>query len=219
MGSNVFAYQIGDRVISTIQSQHVEARSSWNELPMSLFPRFGVDETVIIHAKVPENAVNTTEHKINPMFDFKVTLAFDYNRHSVPWVAVFDKEQRRSMKKLIVTFIRDEFEIVKVRYIPICKTFLLWFVSFSDFLLSVDGGRIAHLDSSHPTLRGFELEYKWENAQEEDFRAGLISMFLSCMVGLVAIIGWVFLWSDSTISSQQNVQSSTGSGKSGKTKR
>lgn len=115
------AYQIGDRVIATIQSQHVQARSKWNELPIVLFPRFGINEAVIVHAQVPPGAVNTTDQKINTGHDFKVTLAFDYNRHSVPWVSVFDKEQRRTLKKLIVTFIRDEFEIVKVRYNAICK--------------------------------------------------------------------------------------------------
>jgi hypothetical protein len=128
------SYQLGDRVITTIQSQHVQARSPWHELPITLFPRFGIDEKVIVHASIPKDSTNTTEHRINTGYDFKATLAFDYNRHSVPWITIYDKEQHRTLKKLLVTFVRDEFEIVKVHYDPICKSWPMMCCSLSCFI-------------------------------------------------------------------------------------
>lgn len=58
------------------------------------------------------------------------------------------------------------------------------------------------------------MEYKWENAQEEDFRAGIITMFVCCVVSLFAIIGWVFVTMDSSTDSKATMQASSGSGKS-----
>lgn len=54
--------------------------------------------------------------------------------------------------------------------------------------MTVDGTKITKLDSSHPALRGFEMEYVWESVQEEDFGLGVIVMFSS------AVIGFVFLF-------------------------
>lgn len=43
------------------------------------------------------------------------------------------------------------------------------------------------VDPSHPALRGFQLEYRWENVQEEDFGLGVVSMFISALLGFVVI--------------------------------
>jgi hypothetical protein len=58
------------------------------------------------------------------------------------------------------------------------------------------------------------MVYQWENAQAEDYRAGLLTMFFSCLLGLFAIIGWVFFSVDS-----QSTPASSGDGGKTHTKR
>lgn len=116
------AYQLSDPVITSAQSQHIEARTGWYDFPLDALPKFGVEDTAIVHATVPQGVANATNYRINPNFDFKVSLSFDYHRVAVPWFVVYDAQQRRTLKKLKVTFTRDEFEIVKVDYEPICET-------------------------------------------------------------------------------------------------
>eukprot|EP01036_Dinobryon_divergens_P030212 gene30212-39418_t len=49
------------------------------------------------------------------------------------------------------------------------------------------GKKISRLDPSHPALRGFEVEYKWDSVQEEDFELGVATLFLSGVLGFFLI--------------------------------
>ena len=51
----------------------------------------------------------------------------------------------------------------------------------------IDGKKISRLDPSHPALRGFEVEYKWDSVQEEDFELGVATLFLSAVLGFFLI--------------------------------
>lgn len=53
--------------------------------------------------------------------------------------------------------------------------------------ICVDGSKISKVDPTHPTLRGFELQYRWENVQEEDFGLGVIVMFCSALTAFFVL--------------------------------
>ena len=53
--------------------------------------------------------------------------------------------------------------------------------------LHLDGSKLARIDPTHPALRGFELQYKWENVQEEDFGLGAQVMFCSCLISFIVL--------------------------------
>jgi hypothetical protein len=52
------------------------------------------------------------------------------------------------------------------------------------------------VDPTHPTLRGFELQYQWVSVQEEDFGLGVIVMFCSALVFFVLLFGVILFNSD-----------------------
>ena len=60
-------------------------------------------------------------------------------------------------------------------------------------MIHLDGPKIKQLDPSHPALRGFQLEYRWESVEEEDFALGVVVMFIS------ALLGFVLLFSDDSM--------------------
>jgi hypothetical protein len=84
------------------------------------------------------------------------------------------------------------------------------------YLFPADGSRIAKLDPSHPALRGFELQYRWESVQEEDFGLGVQVMFCACLAAFLAMFTVVICGSDLMDLTTQS--SSTGSGKMKKTR-
>lgn len=84
-------------------------------------PRFDVEEEVVFHAQIPKLSKNASSHKIDVSSDFKVALAFDNHKLMVPWVTVFDAEKRRSLRKLVITFTKDEHEIIKIDHEEECK--------------------------------------------------------------------------------------------------
>jgi hypothetical protein len=43
------------------------------------------------------------------------------------------------------------------------------------------------VDPTHPALRGFEIVYRWESVQEEDFGSGVIVMFTASLIGFVVL--------------------------------
>jgi hypothetical protein len=117
----VRGYQQGDRVVASSISQHLQTRTDWQDLSLDLLPRFGVDDSVIFHAKVPHWNENATEHRIHPKHDLSVSLSFDFHHHSLPWLTVFSAQQRHALKLLTVTFTKNQFEIVKVDYQTTCE--------------------------------------------------------------------------------------------------
>ena len=58
--------------------------------------------------------------RINPNSDLKISFTFDRSKLSVPSVTVFDSKNRISLKKIIITFTHDEFELVRVDFKPLC---------------------------------------------------------------------------------------------------
>ena len=53
---------------------------------------------------------------------------------------------------------------------------------------STDTSLAPRMDPTHPILRGFILEYQWDSVQEEDFAMGVQALFLSVIVGFIAIL-------------------------------
>lgn len=56
-----------------------------------------------------------------------------------------------------------------------------------------DNPKIARLDPSHPSLRGFELEYRWKEAPVEDPLFGLQVLCGTCLIGFMLIFIVVIL--------------------------
>jgi hypothetical protein len=122
--------QPGDRVSTLTQSRHMSTKTEWMDVPLHLMPKFGVPENHIFHVSIPKYAENSTDYRINPKRDLKVAFTFMGNKLSIPWVSVYNAEEKVSMKKLIITFTHDEFELVRIRYTPKCKDFSYMVFSF-----------------------------------------------------------------------------------------
>lgn len=54
-------------------------------------------------------------------------------------------------------------------------------------VLVLDGTKLTRIDPTHPALRGFELQYRWESVQEEDFGLGVQVMFCACLLAFVVV--------------------------------
>ena len=82
---------------------------------------------VDFHINVEEKKLNVSMYllrlsgtRINPNSDLKISFTFDRSKLSVPSVTVFDSKNRISLKKIIITFTHDEFELVRVDFKPLC---------------------------------------------------------------------------------------------------
>lgn len=67
------------------------------------------------------------------------------------------------------------------------------FFLFTHLECFVDGPKIAKIDPSHPTLRGFEIEYIWENVAEDDVLLGAQTLFISTIFGFLVLVT-IVLW-------------------------
>eukprot|EP01038_Epipyxis_sp_PR26KG_P014601 gene14601-19608_t len=163
------------------QSLHNGLKTSWVDFPLHDMPRFGMKENVIHHTTLPQRSTNSSHENIrlDPSQDLKISLAFADNKLLTPWIKIYDANNRRSLKRLVVKFTHDEFEVVRLD------------------LTTIYGPKIARLDPSHPALRGFEITYMWENVQEEDFGFGVISLFITSVVAFLTLFCLVIFSSDS----------------------
>lgn len=150
----VNSYEIGERISLSSRSSHANKQNAWRtdwvDMPPFLAPRFAEAEEIVFHgvlllAKGNENKGNTTlsegvggtgdgelviqadsvPYKINPEVDFRIGLAFDNHHHHIPWLTVFNAQQRRRLQKLEVTFLHDSYEIIDIRYQTTCKSSIL----------------------------------------------------------------------------------------------
>lgn len=119
----VTSLQPGDRVSTLLQTLHSDMKTQWTDIPLNQMPRFGIPESVIIHANLPKYKENSTssDYKIDPSKDVKVSLSFDGNKLMIPWIPIYDSKDKRTMRKLIVTFTIDEFEVIRIKHQVICK--------------------------------------------------------------------------------------------------
>eukprot|EP00598_Pedospumella_elongata_P017038 CAMPEP_0184993464 /NCGR_PEP_ID=MMETSP1098-20130426/45667_1 /TAXON_ID=89044 /ORGANISM="Spumella elongata, Strain CCAP 955/1" /LENGTH=194 /DNA_ID=CAMNT_0027519303 /DNA_START=97 /DNA_END=681 /DNA_ORIENTATION=+ len=163
------ALQPGDRVSMLTQTFHSDTKTEWLDMPLHLMPRFTTPGSHIFHVTIPKFAKNATEYRINPRNDLKVSFTFLGNKLSLPNIQVYNAKERVALKKLVVTFTHDEFEVVKVD------------------IEKIYGNKMTKVDPSHPTLRGFELQYQWTSVQEEDFGLGVIVMFCSAIVAFLVL--------------------------------
>lgn len=103
------------------QSLHSDSKTEWTDIPLHLMPRFGSPDSHIFHTMLPKYSQNSTEFRINPNSDLKLAFTFLGNKLSIPWITVYSAKDRVSLKKLVITFTRDEFEVVRVDTERICK--------------------------------------------------------------------------------------------------
>ena len=115
------AHQPGDRISSLVQTLHSDMKTQWTDFPLNIMPHFGKPESVVLHANIPKYKENSTEYQIDPSKDVKVSLSFDGNKLLIPWIPIYEAKMRRTMRKLVITFTIDEFEIIRLRHTVICK--------------------------------------------------------------------------------------------------
>ena len=111
-------FQPGDRLSAFAQTMHGSFQSAWQDLKLDQMPQFGVDNSFVFRAVTPNQ-----KSKIDTYKDFKLTLSFDRHRLVLPWIVLYDSEARRSVRKLVVTFIHDEFEVVSIKHEIVCEDF------------------------------------------------------------------------------------------------
>jgi hypothetical protein len=119
----LYAHSKDDPILTLSRSQHVKVFSDWNELSLELNPRFLMNKQVIYHTIVPKyNANVSTDFRIDPNFDLKVSFLFDhFQKLSTPWIVVYDSVGRKSLKKLDIVFTHDQYEILKVDFKAKCE--------------------------------------------------------------------------------------------------
>ena len=123
----VHALQPGDRVSTLTQTLHKDLKTEWTDMPLHLMPRFGIPESHIYHVSLPKQSQNSSDFKVNPSHDLKVSFTFMGNKLSVPWTSIYNAKDKVSLKRLIITFTRDEFEVVRLKHRVVCKLLLFLF--------------------------------------------------------------------------------------------
>jgi hypothetical protein len=124
-----------DPILTIARSQHAGISGEWSELSLDIVPKFMINKQIIYHALVPKFNPNiSTDFRIDPNFDLKVSFIFDhYQKLASPWLVVFDSIGRRSLRKVDVYFTHDEFEILKVEFKTKCKNQYISSLCFSFF--------------------------------------------------------------------------------------
>jgi hypothetical protein len=173
-----YTYEYGDRLASLIQSSHKEWISPWMDIPIQNMPRFRITDSTIIHVHLPheEKKGNSPEIAIDLKEDVMVSLTFAANKLILPKLPLFDAKERKSIDKLVITFTHDQNEVISVDY------------------KYIYGPRIKRIDPSHPSLTAFEITYRWNNLQEDDFPFAISMMFGSSLIAMLGL--GLMVWSN-----------------------
>lgn len=169
----ILGLQPGDRISTLYQTIHNDWKTPWTDLPIHQMPRFRSPDSVIVRLTLPHpSAVDSKKIeaiRINPKEDVKFSLTFEESKLLLPMLILFDAKRRVSLKKLILTFYYDEYDLLRVSH------------------EATYGPRIQQLDPSHPSLTGFELVTKWEGVQEENFARGIFVLFWSVLIIFIGL--------------------------------
>jgi len=117
----IHGLQPGNRVSTLSQTLHNNLKTQWLDLPVHQMPRFLSDDKHIFHTSIPKKSINSSDYIINPDADLKISFIFLGNKLTIPWITMYDSKAKVSLKKLIITFTHDEFEIINLHYKSICK--------------------------------------------------------------------------------------------------
>lgn len=161
-------FQPGDRVAVLSQTLHNGWKTQLNEFPIHHMPHFRQADSFIVHAALP-SPDGKPLMSIKPDEDVKIMLTFDNSKLISSWITIFDAKNRKSLKKLILTFDHDEFDILHTTYT----------MQYSD--------KIQKLDPSHPSLHSYEIVYNWHPILDDDVIFGVKSMFIIGLVVLFAL--------------------------------
>lgn len=150
-------YQRGDRIPVMIQTYHSGWKSLWMEPAVSNMPHFINNQDSILSISLPRPEVREEQileqqqesaedgskpkrkrnidpklldSRINPEEDVKVSFTFADRKIILPQVVVFDADEKKSLKRLIVTFYHDKFDVLRLTHQLECKTFAIVFYLF-----------------------------------------------------------------------------------------
>lgn len=172
----VHSYQQGDRLLASIQTYHHGWKTPWMDLAIKNMPRFRNFDTSIVEVSLPHNGNdNTPEIPIDLSQDLKISLTFAAQRLLVPQVILFDSKEKKSLDQLVITFLHDKYDVLKI------KSFDVKY-----------GPNIQRLDPNHPSLTAFEIKYKWESVQEDDFPFAITVMFSTSL--LIVLVITTYVW-------------------------
>lgn len=114
----------GDRISTMSQTLHNGFKTSWIDIPINQMPRFRVPDSGIIHVPLPSDPQSQAvgrPARVNPDEDVKISLTFADHKLILPWTVVFDAARRRSLKRLVVTFSHDQFEVEGIEFKTECE--------------------------------------------------------------------------------------------------
>jgi len=165
----VNSLQNGDRISAMSMTLHDGWKTQYTDLSIHQMPRFRIRDSLIFHSLLPRPDPDGSQMDINLSQDIKISFTFSNNKLIVPMVILYDSINKKSLIQLTITFYHDDFSVQRVSYDTKYGT------------RSLDS-------SSHTSLTGFEIVYKWEGEQEDDLAIGITTMFV---ISLAAFL-WIF---------------------------
>ena len=174
-----YSYFAGDRISATYQSVHNGWKTAMLELPPAQMPRFGQSDTFIFNTPIPakDSSLSDRNPKINVTSDVKVQLSFG-NSLLVPWIKVYDSNNKQTLKSLTLIFSKDKYDLVRISQEKVYD---------SEDKLSAS----ADMGINHPSVTSFEIIYQWRGVEDQDNAHGIFVMFLCVVIGaaLLLILG------------------------------
>ncbi len=117
---SVSGFEAGDRISTQIRSKHNDVLTTWLDVPIEKMPRFKLSDSQVIQVAIPTKE-GENGGTLNPTDHFKISMTFANHKLLVPWVALYDAQERKSLNKLTVIFEYDEYDVLRVRSIPHCE--------------------------------------------------------------------------------------------------
>ena len=102
---------------------------------------------------------NGPEILLNLDVDVKMSFSFGEGKLVIPRVIVYDSASKRMLERLLITFVHDEFDVLRV----------------SSSLVYHDENVLPDEDTH---LVPFQIDYRWEGVQEDDLGLAIKVMFL-----------------------------------------
>jgi hypothetical protein len=95
------------------------------DLGLHRMPKFQKPATQLIQITLPRPKENEPEMRLKPTEDVKISFTFAGNELVIPVILLYDAKLRKSLLSLVVTFSHDDFDVLKLKYVPTCKLILI----------------------------------------------------------------------------------------------
>jgi len=122
---SVWTYESKERISTQIRIKHDGLATSFHDIPIDQMPRFRSSESRIIQVKLPRTDDSGHAAKLNPENDLKFSMSFSHNKLLLPWIHLYNANEKSTLNKLSITFQHDEFDVLRLSSVePQCKQIL-----------------------------------------------------------------------------------------------